>query len=190
MKQVFKILVAMLAIVGATTAQAQTKEFLEAFNQVKHLAGLPNSQGYKDIELVQYPAEMLRTMGVKESSNSQNILGNLKVIYQVKIPLSGENKTIGNGTYHRFYSLIHQNRKPKLYEQVMCQTTKGQEVSVYKAIRRKSNQPSEFMVFIKNTEKAIICDVVGYITVQDVMKMLSPDLKNYVKEDTLSISNK
>ena len=77
MKQVFKILVAMLAIVGATTAQAQTKEFLEAFNQVKHLAGLPNSQGYKDIELVQYPAEMLRTMGIKESSNSQNILGNL-----------------------------------------------------------------------------------------------------------------
>ena len=27
MKQVFKILVAMLAIVGATTAQAQTQEF-------------------------------------------------------------------------------------------------------------------------------------------------------------------
>ena len=190
MKQVFKILVAMLAIVGATTAEAQTKEFLEAFNQVKHLVGLPNSSGYKDIEVVQYPAEMLRTMGIKEPSNSQNILGNLKVIYQVKIPLSGENKTIGNGTYHRFYSLIHQNRKPKLYEQVMCQTTKGQEVSVYKAIRKKSNQPSEFMVFIKNTEKAIICDVVGYITVQDVMKMLSPELKNYTNVDTLSISNK
>ena len=191
MKPFFRILlVAAFAIVSATAAEAQTKEFLEAFNQVKHLVGLPNSSGYKDIEVVQYPAEMLRTMGVKESSNSQNILGNLKVIYQVKIPLSGENKTIGNGTYHRFYSLIHQNRKPKLYEQVMCQTTKGQEVSVYKAIRKKSNQPSEFMVFIKNTEKAIICDVVGYITVQDVMKMLSPELKNYVKEDTLSISNK
>ena len=191
MKPFFRILlVAAFAIVSATAAEAQTKEFLEAFNQVKHLVGLPNSSGYKDIEVVQYPAEMLRTMGIKESSNSQNILGNLKVIYQVKIPLSGENKTIGNGTYHRFYSLIHQNRKPKLYEQVMCQTTKGQEVSVYEAIRRKSNQPSEFMVFIKNTEKAIICDVVGYITVQDVMKMLSPDLKNYVNEDTLSISNK
>lgn len=191
MKPFFRILlVAAFAIVSATAAEAQTKEFLEAFNQVKHLVGLPNSSGYKDIEVVQYPAEMLRTMGVKESSNSQNILGNLKVIYQVKIPLSGENKTIGNGTYHRFYNLIHQNRKPKLYEQVMCQTTKGQEVSVYKAIRKKSNQPSEFMVFIKNTEKAIICDVVGYITVQDVMKMLSPELKNYVKEDTLSISSK
>lgn len=191
MKPFFRILlVAAFAIVSATAAEAQTKEFLEAFNQVKHLVGLPNSSGYKDIEVVQYPAEMLRTMGVKESSNSHNILGNLKVIYQVKIPLSGKNKTIGNGTYHRFYSLIHQNRKPKLYEQVMCQTTKGQEVSVYKAIRKKSNQPSEFMVFIKNTEKAIICDVVGYITVQDVMKMLSPDLKNYVKEDTLNISNK
>ena len=191
MKRFFRILlVAAFAIVSATAAEAQTKEFLEAFNQVKHFVGLPNSSGYKDIEVVQYPAEMLRTMGVKEPSNSQNILGNLKVIYQVKIPLSGKNKTIGNGTYHRFYSLIHQNRKPKLYEQVMCQTTKGQEVSVYKAIRKKNNQPSEFMVFIKNTEKAIICDVVGYITVQDVMKMLSPELKNYTNVDTLSISNK
>ena len=190
MKQVFKILVAMLAIVGATTAEAQTKEFLETFNQVKHLVGLPNSSGYKDIEVVQYPAEMLRTMGIKEPSNSQNILGNLKVIYQVKIPLSGENKTIGNGTYHRFYSLIHQNRKPKLYEQVMCQTTKGQEVSVYKAIRKKSNQPSEFIILIRNNEKALICDIVGYLDVKRIMNMLSPELKNYVKEDTLNISNK
>ena len=191
MKLFFRIfLVAVFTLAGATSASAQTKEFLETFNQVKHLVGLPNSSGYKDIEVVQYPAEMLRTMGIKEPSNSQNILGNLKVIYQVKIPLSGENKTIGNGTYHRFYSLIHQNRKPKLYEQVMCQTTKGQEVSVYKAIRKKSNQPSEFIILIRNNEKAIICDIVGYIRLDDVLKMLSPDLKNYVKEDTLSISNK
>ena len=191
MKPFFRILlVAMVALAGVTSAEAQTKEFLEAFNQVKHLVGLPNSSGYKDIEVVQYPAEMLRTMGVKESSNSQNILGNLKVIFQVKIPLSGKNKTIGNGTYHRFYSLIHQNRKPKLYEQVMCQTTKGQEVSVYKAIRKKSNQPSEFIILIRNNEKALICDIVGYLDVKRIMNMLSPELKNYVKEDTLSISNK
>ena len=72
----------------------------------------------------------------------------------------------------------------------MCQTTKEQEFSLYKAIRKKNNQPSEFIVLIKNAEKAIVCDVVGYITVQDVLKMLSPELKNYVKEDTLSISNK
>jgi glutathione peroxidase-family protein len=191
MKRFFRILlVAMVALAGATSAEAQTKEFLEAFNQVKHLVGLPNSSGYKDIEVVQYPAEMLRTMSIKEPSNSQNILGNLKVIYQVKIPLSGKNKTIGNGTYHRFYSLIHQNRKPKLYEQVMCQTTKGQEVSVYKAIRKKSNQPSEFIILIRNNEKALVCDIVGYLDVKRIMNMLSPELKNYVNEDTLSISNK
>ena len=72
----------------------------------------------------------------------------------------------------------------------MCQTTKGQEVSVYKAIRKKSNQPSEFIILIRNNEKALICDIVGYLDVKRIMNMLSPDLKNYVKEDTLSISNK
>lgn len=187
MKQVFKILVAMLAIVGATTAQAQTKEFLETFNQVKHLVELPNSRAYKGIELGHYPGEMLRSMGLKDNNS---VLNRLQVIYQVKIPYGNENRSYANATYHRFTSLVHINQKPKLYEQIMCQTTKEQEFSVYKAIRKKSNQPSEFIVLIKNAEKAIVCDVVGYITVQDVLKMLSPDLKNYVKEDTLSISNK
>lgn len=72
----------------------------------------------------------------------------------------------------------------------MCQTTKEQEFSLYKAIRKKNNQPSEFIILLRNNEKAIICDIVGYIRLDDVLKMLSPDLKNYVKEDTLSISNK
>ena len=187
MKQVFKILVAMLAIVGATTAQAQTKEFLETFNQVKHLVELPNSRAYKGIELGHYPGEMLRSMGLKDNNS---VLNRLQVIYQVKIPYGNENRSYANATYHRFTSLVHINQKPKLYEQIMCQTTKEQEFSVYKAIRKKSNQPSEFIVLIKNAEKAIVCDVVGYITVQDVLNMLSPDLKNFVKEDTLSISNK
>ena len=187
MKRFFRILlVAMVALAGATSAEAQTKEFLDAFNRVKHLVELPNSKAYKGIELGHYPGDMLRSMGVKDNG----MLNRLQVIYQVKIPYGNENNSYANAAYHRFTSLVHINQKPKLYEQIMCQTTKEQEFSLYKAIRKKNNQPSEFMVFIKNTEKAIICDVVGYITVQDVMKMLSPDLKNYVNEDTLSISNK
>lgn len=72
----------------------------------------------------------------------------------------------------------------------MCNTGRTQEISIYKAIRKKNNQPDEFMILMRNNEKAIICDIVGYIRLDDVLKMLSPDLKNYVKEDTLSISNK
>ena len=107
MKLFFRIfLVAAFAFVGINSASAQTKEFLETFNQVKHLVGLPNSSGYKDIEVVQYPAEILRTMGIKEPSNSQNILGKLKVIYQVKIPLSGENKTIGKQVSFGFHPYV------------------------------------------------------------------------------------
>lgn len=72
----------------------------------------------------------------------------------------------------------------------MCNTGRTQEISIYKAIRKKNNQPDEFMILMRNNEKAIICDIVGYIRLDDVLKMLSPDLKNYVKEDTLNISNK
>ncbi|MBP3601641.1 MAG: hypothetical protein J6J10_05075, partial [Alistipes sp.] len=82
------------------------------------------------------------------------------------------------------------NQKPKLYEQIMCQTTKEQEFSLYKAIRKKNNQPSEFIVLIKNAEKAIICDIVGYIRLDDVLKMLSPELRHNAVIDSLNISNK
>ena len=187
MKQVFKILVAMLAIVGATTAQAQTKEFLETFNQVKHLVELPNSRAYKGIELGHYPGEMLRSMGLKDNNG---VLNRLQVIYQVKIPYGNENRSYANATYHRFTSLVHINQKPKLYEQIMCQTTKEQEFSLYKAIRKKNNQPSEFIVLIKNAEKAIVCDIVGYIRLDDVLKMLSPELRHNAVIDSLNISNK
>ena len=187
MKRIFKILVAMLAIVGATTAEAQTKEFLEKFDMLKYQRTIPRSV-YEGVDVAKYPAEMLRAMGINNILGNQSILNRLQVIYQIKIPMDKHNH--GNNIYRGFTLLVSNTIKSKLYEQIMCNTDNGQEISIYKAIRKKNNQPSEFMVFIKNTEKAIICDVVGYITVQDVMKMLSPDLKNYVKEDTLNISNK
>ena len=87
MKRMFKILVVMLAIVSATSAEAQTKEFLTQFNEVKRLVELPNSSAYKSIEIAQYPSEILRAMGTNVSVNGRNILNNIKVIYQVKIPL-------------------------------------------------------------------------------------------------------
>ena len=180
MKQVFKILVAMLAIVGATTAQAQTKEFLEAFNQVKHLAGLPNSQGYKDIELVQYPAEMLRTMGTNVSANGRNILNNIKVIYQVKIPLDSGH---GRAVYNWFTNLIA--AKPKAYEAIMSQSGQDKDISIYKAIKKKSSQPEDYLIMYRNKTKAMVCDIVGYIKLEDVINMLSPELK-----DTLGLTNK
>ena len=188
MKLFFRIfLVVAFAIASINSAEAQTKEFLETFNQVKHLVELPNSRAYKGIELGHYPGEMLRSMGLKDNNG---VLNRLQVIYQVKIPYGNENRSYANATYHRFTSLVHINQKPKLYEQIMCNTGRTQEISIYKAIRKKNNQPSEFIVLIKNAEKAIVCDIVGYIRLDDVLKMLSPDLKNYVKEDTLSISSK
>lgn len=189
MKLFFRIfLVAAFTLTGATSASAQTKEFLEKFDMIKYQSSIPRSV-YEGVEIIQYPADMLRAMGVNDiSGNSRNVLNNLKVIYQIKIPL--DNRNNGNNIYRGFTLLVSGSRKPKLYEQIMCNTGRTQEISIYKAIRKKNNQPDEFMILMRNNEKAIICDIVGYIRLDDVLKMLSPDLKNYVKEDTLSISNK
>lgn len=185
MKRLYKIcLVVVVAVMATTSASAQTKEFLEKFEQIKNNRTIPHSI-YEDVEIAQYPVDMLRTMGVKDTSGNRNVLNNLKVIYQIKIPLDNRNS---NNIYRGFTLLVSGSRK--LYEQIMCNTDNNQEISICKAIRKKNNQPDEFMILIRNKEKAIICDIVGYIKLDDVLKMLSPDLKNYVKEDTLSISSK
>ena len=182
-----------LIIVGVTSAQAQTKEFLELFNSVKsnvERSILYNSSSYSGVEVAQYPADMLRVMGVKELPNSRNILGNLKMIYQIKISFQPKDKGYANSVYRNFSSLTYSKRKPKLYEQCMCQTSNKKEFRVYKAIKKRGQSLNEYMIFIRDDNKGMICDIVGYMGVESIMTMLSPELKNYVKEDTLNISNK
>lgn len=180
MKRIFKILVAMLAIVGATSAEAQTKEFLTQFNEVKRLVELPNSSAYKSIEIAQYPSEILRAMGTNVSVNGRNILNNIKVIYQVKIPLDSGH---GRAVYNWFTNLIA--AKPKAYEAIMSQSGQDKDISIYKAIKKKSSQPEDYLIMYRNKTKAMVCDIVGYIKLEDVINMLSPELK-----DTLGLPNK
>ena len=181
MKRFFRIfLVAAFAIVGATSAEAQTKEFLEKFNEVKRLVELPNSTHYKNIEIAQYPAEILRVMGAELPANERNILNNIKVIYQVKIPLD-----IGNGraAYNWFIGLT--TGKQKTYESIMSQSGQDKDISIYKATKTKSSQPEEYLIMYRNKTKAMVCDIVGYIKLEDVINMLSPELK-----DTLGLPNR
>ena len=180
MKRMFKMLVVMLAIVGATSAEAQTKEFLEKFNEVKRLVELPNSSAYKSIEIAQYPADILRVMGANMSVNERNILNNIKVIYQVKIPLDSGN---GRAAYNWFIGLTV--GKQKAYEQIMCQSGQDKDISIYKATKTKSSQPEDYLILYRNKTKAMVCDIVGYLKLEDVINMLSPELK-----DTLGIPNK
>ena len=176
----FKILVVMLAIVSATSAKAQTKEFLTQFNEVKRLVELPNSSAYKSIEIAQYPSEILRAMGTNVSANGRNILNNIKVIYQVKIPLDSGN---GRAVYNWFNGLT--TGKQKAYEAIMSQSGQDKDISIYKAIKKKSSQPEDYLIMYRNKTKAMVCDIVGYIKLEDVINMLSPELK-----DTLGLPNR
>ena len=180
MKRMFKMLVVMLAIVSATSAKAQTKEFLTQFNEVKRLVELPNSTHYKNIEIAQYPSEILRAMGTNVSVNGRNILNNIKVIYQVKIPLDS---SYGRATYNWFIGLT--TGKQKAYEAIMSQSGQDKDISIYKAIKKKSSQPEDYLIMYRNKTKAMVCDIVGYIKLEDVINMLSPELK-----DTLGLPNK
>ena len=180
MKRMFKMLVVMLAIVSATSAQAQTKEFLTQFNEVKRLVELPNSSAYKSIEIAQYPSEILRAMGTNVSVNGRNILNNIKVIYQVKIPLDS---SYGRAAYNWFNGLTI--GKQKAYEAIMSQSGQDKDISIYKATKTKSSQPEDYLILYRNKTKAMVCDIVGYIKLEDVINMLSPELK-----DMLGLPNK
>ena len=59
----------------------------------------------------------------------------------------------------------------------------------YEIFRASQSKPQEFMVIISNKEKAVICDIVGYISLQDVLNLIDPKVKAKINEDAIDSLN-
>lgn len=184
MKLFFRIfLVAVFALAGAASASAQTKEFLEKFNvmQIK----VDGAEKLTGIEVLQTPVEVLRTLTPKEKRyDNNNLLGRIKMIYQIKLTLPQNQQW-----YQTIYDATVVSGGEHLYRQCTRVAQGDNVVLVYEAVRKR-NGPIEFLIFIKGKDKASIFDIVGYINLQDIVAMLSPELRHNAVIDSLNISNK
>lgn len=176
MKRIFKPWLAAVLIVGFTAAgsvaQAQTREFLEQFNVIQLKVDGPEEA--KGIEVTQLSAELLRSLTPKERQyDNGSLLRRIQMIYQIKFDLP-QNEL----WYQTFYDATVVSGGSGLYKQQTRINNNDSTIWVYEAERRtRSSRPSEFLIFIKGKNKALICDIVGYITLDNVMTMLSPEIK-------------
>ena len=170
MKRFFLILAALL--LSHLSLMAQTKEFLQWYQNTRHRVERASEQDAEGAEVVQFPAELLRTLTPKErQGDNNNLLGRIQVIYQMKFSLA-------KGVQRSWYDGIKRwaTYTRVLYEQRMA-LDGNTSIVVYEASKRRSKEPAEFLIFLESKDKGVVCDIVGYITLNDVITMLSPDLK-------------
>ena len=62
----------------------------------------------------------------------------------------------------------------------------------YEVFQSSQSRPQEFMVIISNKEKAVICDIVGFISLPDILNLIDPKVKAKIDEnviDSLSLED-
>lgn len=170
-----------LIIVGATATQAQTKEFLEQFNvmQIK----VDGAEKLTGIDVIQMPVELLRALTPKENRyDNNNLLGRIQMIYQIKLALP-QNQL----WYQTIYDATVVSGSEHLYKQCLRIVQGDSTIMAYEAVRKRSNSPSEFLIFIKGKDKASIFDIVGFLSEKDIINIIKPELNDSAQKDSLSI---
>lgn len=169
MKRFFLILATSLLL--HSSLMAQTKEFLQWYQNTRHRIERASEQDAEGAEVVQFPAELLRTLTPKEhQGDNNNLLGRIQVIYQMKIKLATSVQRSWYSSIKRWATYFPG------YEQRMA-IDGNTSIVVFEATKRRSKEPAEFLIFLESKEKGVVCDIVGYITLNDVITMLSPELK-------------
>lgn len=169
MKRFFLILAALF--LSHSSLMAQTKEFLQWYQNIRHRIERASEQDAEGAEVVQFPAELLRTLTPKErQGDNNNLLGRIQVIYQMKMKLATNVQRSWYDSIKRWATYAPG------YEQRMV-LDGNTSIVVFEAAQRRSKEPAEFLVFLASKDKGVVCDIVGYITLNDVITMLSPELK-------------
>ena len=187
MKKFFIIFaVVSVAFLLPSKAEAQTKAFKEKYKEITHdIETQPNHQ-FKEIEATLFSGDVLRSLTPKERQNDNNsLIKRIHCIYQLKMPISRSTNAIAHNVYMIFRDIV----KSRDYTVVSRITIDN---DTYEVFQSSQSRPQEFMVIISNKEKAIICDIVGFISLSEILNLIDPKVKAKINEnviDSLNIEN-
>ena len=162
MKRFFRICTLLLALALADVAQAQTKDFLQWYQTIKHRFERYSAEEMEGAEIMQFPAELLRT-------------------------LTPESRRHDNNTQKSLYDSVKRwatYTRPKIYESRMA-ISGTTTIDVLEATRHRPKEPAEFLIFISGRGKCVVYDIVGYITLSDITTMLASELQHAEIESPL-----
>ncbi len=172
------------AVVGAafllpSQAEAQTRAFKDKYKEITHNIETQISPLFKQIEATLFSGDVLRSLTPKDKhSDNNNLVKRIDCIYQLKMPISRSANWVAYNDYMSIRNIVNSNK----YTMVSRITIDNETYEIFRASQSK---PQEFMVIISNKEKAVICDIVGYISLQDVLNLIDPKVKAKINEDAI-----
>ena len=175
-----------VALTLPTQADAQTRAFKEKYKAIAHNVETQINPRFKEIEVTLFSGDVLRSLTPKERQDDNNSLTKrIHCIYQLKMPISRSTNAIAHNEYMSIRNIVNS----KDYTVVSRITIDN---DTYEVFQSSQSRPQEFMVIISNKEKAVICDIVGFISLPDILNLIDPKIKAKINEsviDSLNIEN-
>ena len=162
MKRIFIILVVLLLsqVLVAEQVQAQTREFRDIFREV--VAAVQRGNGTY-VSATQLPGEVIKSSLKKSGSQDNAVAERIDMIYQIVYVHHQHSKS-----YAEFCSMVSEERG--LYHLEMTYTNKDK--TSYIVYSAEHGDKREFLVMITTpTYRGCVIDIVGTLTLEDVMAM-------------------
>ncbi len=165
MKRLFIFLAVALA---CFTARAQTPGFMKLYETALATFSAdgsdgrtPGGDGAGGIVISEFSGRMLRTVMPRKSENRDHMVNRIEMIRQIKFPPHK-----GTDLFQRLRALADGDS----YERLSIMNVDGESVYIYTAPYKNSGR--EFLILIVNGDSRLVCDIVGDVTVKDVLDLI------------------
>ena len=152
-----RLLLFVVAFLWCGFAMGQSTEFMELYRK----AGEVLKEGDSGITTTEISGKLLQEL-LPAKAKDGHVVGRIEKIRQIKFEPSS-----GKELYLQIDSLAAGG---KVYEQMSMINLEGQKVSVFKA--PYGTEKSEYLILISKGNACLVCDIVGTITMKDIMGLL------------------
>lgn len=146
------------ALLWWSGASGQSKGFMELYVQ----AGEALKRGAEGITTAEMSGKMLRELVPSKAKEDFHVVNRIDRIRQMKFAPVADKEL--------FAKVEAIAADTTVYEQMSLINVDGQRVAVYKA--PYGNLKSEYLILISKESAALVCDIVGNISMKDIMGLL------------------
>ena len=133
------------------------------FTKLYSMAGESLKRGAEGITTAEISGKMLRELMPSSANKELHFVNRIETIRQVKFaPVADKSLLV------QMEALAEDTQ---VYEQMSFINEDGQRVGVYKAVSSRQGR-SEYLILISKESAALVCDIVGNISMKDIMGLL------------------
>jgi len=159
-----RIMILAAVLAACFAVRAQTPEFMKLYGEAIRSLAVRSEDGgcpAPDIETSEFSGRMLRDIMPAKSRDRNHLVNRIDMIRQIKFLPSD-----GSDLFDRIRAVA--GRKP--YERLLNLVVDGQSVCICSAPCKTGRE--EFLIFIVKDDKRLVCDIVGDVTLKDVLDLI------------------